>query len=147
MEYYVMNINVVCPHCLNVSSVEKRESYTDERCVACKASLLECMPLKANAQILEHFIGSSELPVIVDFWAPWCAPCLQMVEHFDKAAMAMPIEAQFLKVNNDSEQALSKKLHIARIPCVLVFKEGKEVDRFMGARSSKKIEQWVRQFI
>lgn len=142
-----MNVNVVCPHCLKVSSVEKKESYAEENCTECSESLLECQPLKANSVILDYFANSSELPVVVDFWAPWCGPCLQMAPHFDTAALSMPLEAQFLKINNDDEQSLGAKLQIASIPCVLVFKDGKEVDRFTGARSAKQIEKWVREHI
>lgn len=147
MECYVMNINVVCPHCLEVTSVEKKESYVTEKCTECGDSLLDAKPLKANSVILEHFMKNSDLPIIVDFWAPWCGPCLSMAPHFDAAAIAMPLQAQFLKINNDDEQTLGSKLMIASIPAVLVFKEGKEIDRFTGARSNKQIQKWVTQYI
>jgi len=142
-----MNVNVVCPHCLKVSGIEKKESYTEVNCSECGESLLESAPVKGNSIILENYITNSELPVIVDFWAPWCGPCLQMAPHFDSAAIAMPLQAQFIKINNDDEQSLGAKLQIASIPAVLVFKDGKEVDRFVGARNSTDIQNWVKQYI
>jgi len=142
-----MNISVVCPHCLKVNTIEKKESYIKENCKECHESLLDSEPLKGNASILENFISHSDLPVVVDFWAPWCGPCLQMSPHFKDAAIAMPLEAQFLKINNDDEQTLGSKLMIASIPAVLVFKEGKEIDRFVGARNSEQIQTWVKQYI
>ena len=142
-----MNVNVVCPHCLKVSSVEKKESYVTEHCGECEASLLDSKPLTANLAILDYFIATSELPVIVDFWAPWCGPCVAMAPHFESAALAMPLQAQFLKINNDDAQTQGSKIIIVNIPAVLVFKDGKEIDRFTGARSSKQIQKWVKQYI
>ena len=142
-----MNVNVVCPHCLEVCSIEKKESYLEAHCTQCGESLLDSRPIDGNANILENFITNSDLPVIVDFWAPWCGPCIAMAPHFELAAMAMPLQAQFLKINNDDEQTLGSKLLIASIPAVLVFKEGKEIDRFVGARNSSQIKEWVKQYL
>ena len=142
-----MNVNVVCPHCLEVSSIEKKESYSEAHCTQCGESLLDSRPIDGNANILQNFITNSDLPVIVDFWAPWCGPCIAMAPHFELAAMAMPLQAQFLKINNDDEQTLGSKLLIASIPAVLVFKEGKEIDRFVGARNSSQIQEWVKQYL
>lgn len=67
-----MNVNVVCPHCEEVSSIEKKETYEKENCSNCGESLLESELMEGNAKILENYITNSELPVVVDFWAPWC---------------------------------------------------------------------------
>jgi len=142
-----MNINVVCPECLKVNRLPKKESYTKANCGECKASLLDTKPVVGNASILATYVANSDLPVVVDFWAPWCGPCLQMAPHFEKAAISMGLKAQFMKINNDDEQSLGAKYQIASIPCVLVFKDGKEVDRFTGARNSTEIEEWVRKYI
>ena len=142
-----MNINIVCPHCLEVSSVEKKESYIYEKCTKCGDSLCDAKPINANAVILEHFMKNSDLPLVVDFWAPWCGPCISMAPHFEKAALTMPLQAQFLKINNDNEQTLGSKFLIVNIPAVLMIKEGKEIARFTGMRSSKQIQKWVRAYI
>lgn len=74
-------------------------------------------------------------------------PCLQMAPHFVDAAKKMPLQAQFMKINNDDEQSLGSKLQIASIPAVLLFKGGEEVDRFVGARNTTEIQEWVKQYI
>ena len=142
-----MNVSVVCPHCMEVGSVKQEEFTISKMCTKCGGSFLDAKPLTANAVILEYFMKNSDLPIVVDFWAPWCGPCISMAPHFEKAALAMPLEAQFLKINNDNEQTLGSKLLIVNIPAVLMFKEGKEIARFTGMRSSKQIQKWVRQYI
>jgi len=142
-----MNINIVCPHCLEVSSVEKKEPTIAQECTKCGNSLLDAKPISTNAVILEHFIENSDLPLVVDFWAPWCGPCISMAPHFKKAALAMPLEAQFLKINNDNEHTLGSDFLIKTIPAVLMIREGKEIARFTGMRSSKQIQKWVREYI
>jgi thioredoxin 2 len=142
-----MVVDVICPHCLQVNSVKQKETYTKEDCKVCGESLLESKPLNANLAILDYFINHSELPVIVDFWAPWCGPCLTMAPHFEAAALAMPLQAQFLKINNDKAHMEASNIIIKNIPAVLIFKEGEEVDRFTGARSKKQIIKWVQKYI
>ncbi|CAA6828182.1 MAG: Thioredoxin [uncultured Sulfurovum sp.] len=142
-----MNVNLVCPHCLKVHSLEKQMSYTAEHCQSCEASLLDTKPLNANLAIVEYFIKTSDLPVVVDFWAPWCGPCISMAPHFETTARTLSLQAQFLKVNNDDAQGQDSNIVITNIPAVLVFKNGKEIDRFTGLRSSKQIIKWLEKHI
>jgi len=140
-----MNINVVCPHCLKVNRIPKKQSYTKANCGHCKASLLHAKPIAVDADKLGTFLTNSELHVVVDFWAPWCGPCLQMAPAFEEAALAMSLQAQFVKVNTEEQQTLGAQYGIQSIPTLIVFKQGKEVDRLSGALSSARLQSWIRQ--
>jgi len=147
MKDYGMNVNVVCPHCLKVNRIPKKESYAKANCGSCKQSLLDSKPVPVDADKLATFIANSDIPVVVDFWAPWCGPCLQMAPAFEEAALSMPLQAQFLKVNTEEQQALGAQYGIRSIPTLIVFKNGKQVDQLSGALSVARLQSWVKQFV
>ncbi|ADN10205.1 thioredoxin TrxC [Sulfurimonas autotrophica] len=126
-------MKVVCPHCFTVNNVPQKESYKKANCGKCKQSLLDTKPVELTNANFDEVVVNSDIPVIVDFWAPWCGPCKMMAPNFERAATQFPLKALFTKVNTENEQNLGARFGIRSIPTIIVFKGGREVERVSGA--------------
>jgi thioredoxin 2 len=140
-----MNMNIVCPKCLKVNRIPKKDSYAKANCGECKESLLDSRPIEVDGSKLEFFMLNSDIPLVVDFWAPWCGPCRMMAPAFEEASRAMSLKAQFLKVNTEEYQHIGAKYRIQSIPTMVIFSGSQELDRVSGALSSQRIQSWVTQ--
>ncbi|OHD98274.1 MAG: thioredoxin [Sulfurimonas sp. RIFCSPHIGHO2_12_FULL_36_9] len=140
-------MRVVCPHCKSVNNFPQRDSYTKANCGKCKSSLLETKPIELTVVNFDEIIVNSDIPVIVDFWAPWCGPCKMMAPNFEKSAKNFPLKAIFVKVNTENEQHLGARFGIRSIPTIIVFKGGKELHRVSGALDETSLNKLVAQFL
>ncbi|WP_297433402.1 thioredoxin TrxC [Sulfurimonas sp.] len=125
-------MRVVCPHCLSINNVPQKDSYKKANCGKCKKSLLDTKPIELNSSNFDEVVVNSDIPVIIDFWAPWCGPCKMMAPNFERAATNFPLKALFAKVNTENEQNLGARFNIRSIPTIIVFKGGREVERVSG---------------
>ena len=139
-------MRVVCPHCLSVNNVPQKDSYKKANCGKCKKSLLDTKPLELTEANFDEVLVNSDIPVIIDFWAPWCGPCKMMGPVFEKTATKFPLKTLFVKVNTENEQNLGARFGIRSIPTLMIFKDGKEVHRVSGALDEGSLSQLVSQF-
>jgi len=140
-------MRVVCPHCLSVNNVPQKDSYKKANCGKCKKSLLDTKPIELTNSNFDEVIVNSDIPVIIDFWAPWCGPCKMMGPVFEKTATKFPLKTLFTKVNTENEQNLGARFGIRSIPTLMIFKNGKEVHRMAGAVDETSLTQLVSQFL
>ena len=139
-------MRVICPSCLSVNNVPVKETYKKALCGKCKGSLLNTKPIELTNSNFDEVIVNSDIPVIVDFWAPWCGPCKMMGPNFEKAATKFPLKTLFVKVNTENEQNLGARFGIRSIPTLMIFKDGKEDHRISGALDETSLTQLVSQF-
>ncbi len=140
-------MKIVCPHCFQINNIPKKESYAKANCGKCKNSLLQKNLINLGEANLDEVLVNSEIPVIVDFWAPWCGPCKMMGPVFEKVSKNFALKALFAKVNTENEQNLGARFGIRSIPTLAVFKNGKEVDRLSGALDENGLKQLVQKHL
>ena len=140
-------MKVVCPHCKSVNNIPQKESYKKANCGKCKSSLLDTKPIELTTNNFDEVIVNSDIPVIVDFWAPWCGPCKTMGPNFERAATKFPLKTLFTKVNTEDEQNLGARFGIRSIPTLIIFKNSNEVHRVSGSLDETAINSLVSQFI
>jgi thioredoxin 2 len=138
---------VACPNCntLNRAPREKLAAGASGKCGHCGAPLFGGHPVALNAQSFETHAAKSDIPLVVDFWAPWCGPCKAMAPQFEQAAGHLEPTVRLAKVNTEDEQALAGRFGIQAIPTMILFRHGKEVARQSGAMNAAGIESRVQQ--
>ena len=90
---------------------------------------------------------SQEFPVLVDFWAPWCGPCRMMAPILDKVSQNLAGQVKFAKVNTDDNQDLAMEYQITGIPCLVLFKNGQEIDRYVGVQQAAALENSLKKHL
>ncbi|OEF27622.1 thioredoxin TrxC [Vibrio rumoiensis] len=133
-----------CPHCQGNNKVPLERVADHANCGRCKSPLFDGKPITGTSNNFNALLKST-VPVVVDFWAPWCNPCVGFAPVFEDTASDMANQARFIKIDTESEQNIADLYQIRSIPTIMVFKDGKQVDMINGALPKGQFTQWLTQ--
>ena len=136
-------LQIVCPHCHAVNRVPAARTGDGAQCGKCHQPLFTAHPVELDDASFQRHVERSDIPVVVDFWAPWCGPCRMMAPVFEQAAARMEPRVRFVKVNTDAAQGLAARFGIRSIPTLAIFKGGREVSRQAGALDFGRLTHWI----
>jgi thioredoxin 2 len=134
---------LACPQCLTVNRVPSERLGEDPKCGKCGARILDGKPVALAELTFERFVGHSDLPVVVDFWAAWCGPCKAMAPAFERAAGELKSRVRFAKLDTEQAQGIAARYGIRSIPTMILFRNGREAARTAGAMDAGRIRSWL----
>ena len=137
-------IHIVCPHCAAINRVPADKLGDQPTCGKCKQALFSGHPIELNEGDFERHLSRNDIPLLVDFWAPWCGPCRMMAPAYAQAAQRLEPNVRLAKVNTEEAQRLAAQYNIRSIPTLALFRGGREVARQAGAMDAGGIVNWVR---
>jgi thioredoxin 2 len=134
---------VACPHCHSIVRVPEARASEHPKCPRCKALLLAGEPVALDGTSFAAHVERATLPVLVDFWAPWCGPCRVMAPVLDHAAAQRATDLRVGKVNTEEQPQLAGRFGIRSIPTLILFRGGRELARQSGAVDAASLSHWL----
>ncbi|MDO5621023.1 MAG: thioredoxin domain-containing protein [Paracoccus sp. (in: a-proteobacteria)] len=138
------NLKLTCLDCAQVNRVPA-DRVAQAKCGTCGAALLPTKPRAVDLSVLEKATRNDDLPLLVDFWAPWCGPCRAMAPEFEKAASLLKGRVRLAKIDTQSHPDSTVRFNIRGIPAFILFRDGRERARLAGARPAQALVDWVGQ--
>jgi thioredoxin 2 len=135
--------HIVCPACDSVNRLPRSKPAREAKCGRCGAGLFSGKPIELGGNRLKRHVARNDIPVVADFWAPWCGPCLAMAPVFEQAAQEFEPAARFVKVNVDAEPRLASEFGIQGVPALFVFRNGQIISRQAGMMDQTSLKRWI----
>jgi len=137
-------VHVVCPGCNTTNRVRRERLGASARCGSCKQALLPAHPYELTGAGFDRQLSANDLPLVIDFWAPWCGPCRMMAPAYEKAAAQLAPDVRLAKLNTEAEPEVAARFGIRGIPTLIAFKNGREVARQSGAMDLPGLLGWIK---
>jgi thioredoxin 2 len=139
------SVHIVCPNCGAVNRMPRERLNNKPSCGRCHSALFNAKPVTLNERGFKTHLERSDIPLVVDFWAPWCGPCHAMASAFEAAAKQLEPHVRLAKIDTEQETALAASYNIRSIPTLAVFRGGREIARQAGAMSPAQLVNWIRK--
>jgi len=140
-------LHTVCPHCEAVNRLPRARLVDGAKCGKCHKVLFSGKAVPVGESAFDQHLSRSDIPLLVDFWAPWCGPCHMMAPAFEEAARRMEPRVRLLKLNTEEAGSVASRYGIRSIPTLILFSGGREVARVSGAMDPNGLVSWTQSHL